>query len=252
MIMNAVRILIKKTTSIFRTKKSGTIRTMFPVVLGFALVLGASTITSTNSSYVRLETSDKTVLAGDRFSLDIYAFAHVPVNAVDITLRFDKNDVAVLAVDRGESVLTIWTEDPIIEEDKVILRGGTFRRGFLGEHKVATIDLRAKETGQSEFSASDILLLAGDGAGSQVKVSQNDQSEVSLFIYDENTDPNDLAVDVEVSILTDLDGDGRVTLKDISAFMGAWSSRSATYDFNGDGRMSFRDFSIILANFFFQ
>jgi hypothetical protein len=134
----------------------------------------------------------------------------------------------------------------------VVLRGGTFRRGFLGEHKIATIELRALDTGASQFRASEVLLLAGDGQGSPVAANDTATPSASLFIYDENTDPNDIQVNVAVNIITDLNGDGRVTLADISAFMSDWGSQARVHDFNGDGRMTFRDFSIILASFFFQ
>jgi hypothetical protein len=158
----------------------------------------------------------------------------------------------VLEVDRGQSVLTIWTEDPVITNNSVVLRGGTFRRGFVGEHKIATIDLIARNTGNSQFNTADVLLLAGDGQGTPVSVSNNGNSNGSLFVYDENTEPNDIRVEVSLSLVTDLDGDGEVTLRDISAFMSDWSRKTTIHDFNGDGRMTIRDFSILLANFFFQ
>ncbi len=231
--------------------RSRTIKFMFPAALSFAAILGATVITSTEVSYVRLQTSDSVVEAGDRFTIDVYAYAHVPVNAIDITLRFDADTVEVLEVDRGQSVLTIWTEDPVVSADSVVLRGGTFRKGFIREHKIASIDLRAKQTGESVFRATDVMLLAGDGAGSPVLIADNTDSSVSLYIYDENISPTSIGVKATVGIVTDIDGDGKVTLRDISAFMGAWSFKTKVYDFNGDGRMTFRDFSIILANFFF-
>ena len=233
----------------FKTRKSGTVRVMFSWV-GLALLLGAAVLTSTEASYVRLVVDKTIVESGKQFSVDVYANAHVPVNAVDVTLTFDKNDVEVLGVDRGESVLTIWTEDPIIKEGSVILRGGTFRKGFLGEHLIATINLRAKQSGQSIFETGDVMLLAGDGQGTTVTVADSNESTASLYIYDENTDPANIAVNARVSVVSDIDGDGKVTLKDISSFMAAWGNKDTVYDFNGDGRMSFRDFSIILADFF--
>jgi len=222
------------------------------MMLGFMLFLGANALPSTQTSYIRLEADAGTIRAGERFSLDVLANAHVPVNAVDITLRFDATNFEVISVDRGQSVLTIWTEEPVVTNNSVTMRGGTFRRGFLGEHKIATIILSAKQTGQGEFSAAEVTLLAGDGKGTPIKVSNVADSSLSLYIYDENTSPNDIGVNVNVSILTDLDGDGVITLRDISAFMGAWFNPTETYDFNGDGRMTFRDFSIILASYFFQ
>jgi hypothetical protein len=219
-------------------------------LLGALLMLGASVITSTEVSYIKLTADKRAVQAGDRIALDIYAYAHVPVNAVDITLRFEPDAVEVIGVDRGQSVLTIWTKDPTVEKDKVTLSGGTFKKGFVGEHKIARVNLLAKQTGQSDFVASNVTLLAGDGQGTPVTVAESSNSSLSLMIYDENASPDDIAVDVSVTILTDIDGDGKVSLKDVSSFMGAWTSKTKTYDFNGDGKMSFRDFSIILADAF--
>ncbi len=243
---------IKNIFGATRLKKGRTVKVMFSFsLLSVLILLGANVITSREVSYIRLEADKDVIQAGERFSLDIYAFAHVPVNAVDVTLRFEEGAVEVLSVDRGQSVLTIWTKDPVVEKDKVILSGGTFRNGFLGEHKIATVELLAKETGQSEFFAANISLLAGDGRGTPVAVAESDGSNLNLYIYDENESPENIGIDVAVSIVTDIDGDGIVTLKDVSSFLGAWSSKSKLYDFNGDGKMSFKDFSIILADAFF-
>jgi hypothetical protein len=225
---------------------------MFPAMLTFAALFSVASVVSTQSSYIRLESSETSIEAGDRFTLHVYARAHVPVNAVDITLGFDADSVEVVQVDRGQSVLTIWTEDPVVTANKVILRGGTYRKGFVGEHEIASIDLVALNTGLGTFEAKDVVLLAGDGSGTPVPVSESLDSSVSFYVYDENTDPEAIAVNVKVKIVTDINGDGKVTLADISAFMSAWSSKSTTYDFNSDGKMSFRDFSIILADYFFK
>lgn len=248
--MDRIVTYLKKT--FLGQQRKNTIRYMFPALLTFAALLGVAAVSSSKDSYVRLETSASTVEAGKRFTIDVYANAHVAVNAVDITLQFDSDAVEVLEVDRGQSVLTIWAEDPVVKDNSVILRGGTFRRGFIGEHKIASIDLKAKQTGKSSFSATNVVLLAGDGQGSPVTVGQSDNSKVNLYIYDENTTLESIGVNVAIKIITDIDGDGKVSLKDISAFMAAWGTRSATYDFNGDGKMTFRDFSIILADFFFK
>jgi hypothetical protein len=239
--------------SIFWQKyKSKTVRYMFPAMLTFAALLSVASVVSTQSSYIRLESSETSIEAGDRFTLHVYARAHVPVNAVDITLGFDEDSVEVVQVDRGQSVLTIWTEDPIVKSNKVILRGGTYRKGFVGEHEIASIDLRALDTGLGTFEAKDVVLLAGDGSGTPVTVTESLNSSVSFYVYDENTDPAEIAVNVKVKVVTDINGDGKVTLADISAFMGAWGTNKTTYDFNSDGKMTFRDFSIILADYFFR
>ena len=224
---------------------------MFPVVIGGAAFLVASAITSGDASYIRLESSVKTVEAGERFSVAVYAFAHVPVNAVDVTLTFDPKSVSVLGVDRGDSVITLWAEDPKVTNNRITLRGGTYKRGFLGDHILGRIELQAVTTGQALFSTADVLLLAGDGTGDAVKTGTALDSTTSVFIFDENMDPGNIAAAIGVSVITDVDGDGSVALKDISIFMASWRTKDTIYDFNGDGRMTFRDFSILLADYFF-
>lgn len=248
--MNLIFRLFKSVFSL--NERKATIRYMFPAIISFAAILSAAVVMSSDSSYIRLVASDTAVEAGKSFRVDVYANAHVPVNAVDITLQFDPAVVDVDGVDKGQSVLTLWTEEPTVKDGKVTLRGGTYRRGFVGEHKVASINLKAKVTGQSNFSATDVVLLAGDGKGSPVSVGQTKDSNVSLYIYDENTSLDSIGVSVIVSVVTDIDGNGSVNLKDISSFMVAWSERKSLYDFNGDGKMTFRDFSIILSDFFFN
>ncbi len=250
--MNHIARTIEKVQDKLKQRRRGTVRTMFSFAT-LAFLLGAALITSTEASYIKLKASKSVLEAGERFSIDVYAYAHVPVNAVDITLKFEDAAVDVLSVDKGQSVLTIWTQEPIVKDDEVILRGGTYRKGFVGEHKIATIELEATKSGESELAVGKVVLLAGDGKGTPVSIAESNDSSLSVYIYDENEDPENIAVTVAVDIMTDIDGDGAVGIKDISAFMGTWSG-SATgkiYDFNNDGKMSFKDFSIILADAFF-
>ena len=247
--MSRIRNYLKNFWQSLRFRKGRTVKAMFSL-MSVALLLAAAVISGSSASYVRLQTNNETIKAGERFSVDVYAFAQVPVNAVDITLTFNQNNVEALSVDKGQSVLTIWTKEPTIENGKVTMSGGTFRKGFVGEHKIATISLRAKQTGQSTLDAANVSLLAGDGKGTPVKIADADGSHLSLYVYDEKADPAKIGVDVAVSLLTDIDSDGKVSLKDVSAFMGAWANSSHVYDFNKDGRMTFSDFSIILADAF--
>jgi hypothetical protein len=228
-----------------------TIKYMFPLVLGFVTVLGAAVINS-NSSYIRLEPSQTEVMAGERFSIDVYASAHVPVNALDIEIEYLPDAVNVLSIDKAQSVLTIWTKEPVIGANTISLSGGTFRRGFVGEHLIATIKVEAKSSGQTEFMVSDAELLAGDGLGTPVAVTgTGEASRTSFYIYDQNEDPAKISASLDMRLNPDIDGDGKVSLRDISTFMSAWHTKQTRYDFNSDGRMNFIDFSIILAKSFF-
>jgi len=245
---------IRRKVKAYRDKRvsSATVRYMFPAVLGTVLLLGATTITSTNQSYVYLSADTRTIEVGEMVSVMVSVSAHVPINAVDIKIAFPADKVEVFSVDRGRSVLTLWTEDPIISTNSVQFIGGTFRRGFIGKHTIASIKFRAKQSGQYEISATDITFVAGDGTGNKVTVSANSANKTMLFNFDENTSAEEIRIAVAAGVVTDLNGDGKVTLEDISMFMAIWNNRSQVLDFNNDGRMTFKDFSIILADFFWR
>lgn len=245
-----------------RPQKSFTVRYAFPLVFTFAALLGAAAaITSDTRSSIRLETSQSSVRAGERFEINVFANAKVAVNAVDIQLNFPTDQIKILGIDTGESVITLWTRDPYVENNTVYLQGGTFRRGFIGDHLIATINAQAVETGLAKVTVGDATLLAGDGSGSKVAVSKNDDETSSIFVaasdgtyteIDPSTADLRLKSSASIVIVTDIDGDGRVTVTDISRFMLGWASRTVVYDFNGDGFMTFRDFGIILSDSFFQ
>ena len=232
--------------------RATTVRYMFPAVLGAVAIMGALSISATSNSFVILQTEIQAVESGELFEMKILTSAHTPVNAVDITVQFPKDKLEVFSVDRGQSVLTIWTEDPVVTAKTVRFSGGTFRRGFIGKHEIATINFRALEPGQYKVRVSDATLVAGDGTGSEVLVTSQPAETIALFNFDENTPPEAIKVAVASNLVTDVNNDGRVTLQDISAFMGAWSNQSRMFDFDRDGKMTFRDFSIILADYFLQ
>ncbi len=227
------------------------VRFMFPVVLSVLALLGAAAASPDNVSYVELVPSTTSVKTGESFSIEIYANAHVPVNALDVGVRFLAGTVEVTGVDKGQSVLTIWTKEPEVSGSQVTFSGGTYRRGFVGRHLVARIDVKALKTGKTEFFVSSAELLAGDGLGTPVAVAlDTDKAKQSFIIYDQDTDPKSIGAELGIAIAEDIDGDGEVTLRDVSSFMSVWYTKESVYDFNNDERMNFIDFSIILAKSF--
>ncbi len=232
-----------------RPNRSRTVRYAFPVAFATIALLGAASLSITNSSYIQLTTTDTDVATGEFFTIDVIVGAHVPVNAINIEIAFPDDQIEIDGIDTGESVITIWTEEPKVEGNKVILSGGTFRKGFLGEHLVAQINARAKKNGTAKFSIDQSKILAGDGKGTQVSVKKTDKESLTMFVALKEEGINGALLEgaATVGIYTDINGDGKVDMNDILAFMSAWSDKNIKYDFNNDGRMSFVDFAIILA-----
>lgn len=230
-----------------KPRKSKTVRYAFSLTFIAAAALSAAALLIDTESYIRIESSEKTIESGKTFAVDVYAGAHVPVNAVNISLSYPEDQVTVSGIDVGRSVITIWAQDPYVDGDTVVLQGGTFRKGFLGEHLIATINFKALHSGRAEFSIADIDLLAGDGTGDSVSVTDLDQNSLAVYVANED---GSLEGVVDFKISTDIDGDGNVGFDDVQTFMSAWSSRVVLYDFNDDSKMNFTDFAIILANSF--
>lgn len=230
-----------------RPNRSRTVRYAFPLVFLTAVSASVASVVVTDTSYLALRTDTTTIRAGEIFTVDLYAVAHAPVNAIDLDVEFPDTQVKVKGIDTGLSVITIWTEEPTVNGNSISFRGGTFRQGFIGEHLIASIEMEAIESGTASIAITSAQFLAGDGSGSEITV--DDLGEDSARIYIANEDGS-MVAELSVDIITDLDGDGEVTMSDISAFMSAWRSQNVVFDFNGDKAMTFKDFAIILADSF--
>jgi len=213
------------------------------------LFASLAAVISEDSSFMSIETSPSTVKKDETFMMTVRVTAHTPVNAVDITLAYPESQMVVDGIDTGTSVITLWTEQPYAKNGEIHLTGGVFQRGFLGEHVIARIKAHATESGLAHVTTNGVTLVAGDGKGTEIAIRDTGTSETRINVTNED---GSLEGTASVSIITDIDGDGKVTLTDISAFMGAWFTRAKVFDFNGDGRMTFSDFSILLSDAFFK
>lgn len=235
------------------TRKSITVRHAFPIMAILAALVSVGAVSTSQQSSIRLEADTSTVAAGRPVSVSVYVSAHVPVNAVSMEVEVPPQ-VRVTGVDTGESVITLWTEQPKVERGRVLLRGGTYRKGFVGEHLIATINAEALTSGVAEFRVRNVQLLAGDGTGRTVSFEEPREGAELIISRSDGTFAEGIPVSVDGAIafivVTDIDGDGDVSLEDVSRFMAAWAQKEQRYDFDGDGRTSFRDFGIILYDVF--
>ncbi len=247
--MQLLRTILEKLAPSFFLRNTKTIHYAFSLLLLMAFAVGVASVVGSERTSILIESSVETVAENDLFSIRVYAVATTPVNAVSLSIATPSEFVEVMGVDRGESVITLWTSEPKVEGGVVTLEGGTYRRGFVGKHLIATINLKAKKSGQATIVATDANLLAGDGRGTVVATDIS-KAKRSLAIGTKPADGEQVTFDAAVVIVTDLDGDGAVSLSDISTFMGEWIRQNNRYDFNNDGVMTFKDFSILLANYF--
>jgi len=235
--------------SYFRTifpKKHQTIRYTFSLLFLLATVAGFASVILSNGHTVRLEATSR-VTTGETFEINVYANAKSAVNAVNVQILLPEQQFQLLGVNRGESVLTLWTSDPHIKSGVVYLEGGTYRKGFIGEHKIATLLVRSLVEGKNTVRVKEASFYAGDGSGLEFKVGG--LGGVDLIAYAPDTEKTDL---VHYAKLADLNNDGKITFTDISIFMSFWNSKDRIIDFDNDGKMTFTDFSIMLSIYFKQ
>lgn len=245
--------LRKHIQRLFRTlfhKPSRTVRFAFPMVFASAIVLMANVIAQDGTAEVLLEVTPTQVEMGEEAYLDVKVKTTTAINALTIIISAPKDTVLLETVEVSDSVITLWTEEPQVVDDTIILRGGTFRRGFVGEHVVARIPFTPATSGMFRFTADDIELVAGDGDGTVIRPELSTVRSDTVYALAEGATPSAPTADsaIERSIREQLGiGEQAIGLRDISRFMSAWTSRSTTYDFDGDDAMTFRDFAILLA-----
>jgi len=233
--------------SLYRTvlpKRQVTIRYTFSLLFILATISSVAAVIVSGGDRVRME-SKSDVTIGETFDVHVFADAKSAVNAVDIKIHLPEDKFTLLGVNRGGSVLTLWTKDPYIEDGIVYLEGGTFRRGFIGEHKIATLLVKSLVDGKHSLQFREASFYAGDGSGSKYVVEGLGQTDLVAYKPDDEKD-----MISHYHLIADLNDDKKITLADISIFMSAWANRDRIIDLNNDGKMSFRDFSIILTIFF--
>ena len=57
-----------------------------------------------------------------------------------------------------------------------------------------------------------------------------------------------VATEPLVSVVGDVNGDGKVNADDVTAVMGAWGTGSAAYDINKDSKVDIKDFNLLMVN----
>lgn len=216
-----------------------TIRFSFSFLLLVLSAMGMASVITKEQPGVILTTSATTVRVGDTFTVDVYAEVFEPVNAVSVNITYDDELLEVLSINRSQSVLTIWTEEPTVSDGVVYLEGGTYRRGFVGKHKLTTLEVRVKQAGVAMFDTTKLQFFAGDGTGKTVPAGLTNTIQIVT------REAGDF---IDISDHKKIDINGVVTLREVSVFMADWRSNTTMHDFNNDGVMDFRDFSILLTH----
>ncbi len=229
--------------------------------LGFIAVVSFIMVPqgSTPNTSMRLEPLSKVLTIGETFTVDVVVESSVPVNAFAGELFFDTNSLAIESIDYNTSIADLWAEKPWFSNGEGTLNfiGGTTRKGgFTGTDKLITVTFKAARQGTGSLFIRDAQILQHDGLGTDAPLSEPLDALFTIAPEQTTSTPQNLIVQesvgstysvVEEKPSTDLNGDGKQTIADISIILMNIGSTKKEYDLNLDGAVDLKDMAIILS-----
>lgn len=228
-----------------------------PLMLVAVAIVGAVAVTGfemlpnvfTHEARMYIDPEAHTAVLGDIVVLTVRAESSIPVNVFAGDVSFDKNVLQVQSIDYNTSVADLWAVKPWYENgDGTLTFGGgtTKHQGFIGNGSLITITFKTVGTGDSAVHLKNIHILKHDGLGSDASV--NDPIDSVLTVL-----PHAVPVQAEAHIAVvkevpsaDLNGDGVVSVKDVSIFILHLLGSDPRFDFNLDGTVDTDDLRILL------
>ena len=168
-----------------------------------------------------LEPTTLSLTKGDTFTTQLLLESSTPVNAVQAEIKIDPNLIEIINIDYNNSVLNLWVHEPVFksENNVIIFAGGITRpNGFTGQEKILTLTLKAKENGEGVIEIMNSSVLKHDGSGTNANariVNADYKIRNPEFISSHNTGETESP---STKYGTDLNGDGKFNLTDISLF----------------------------------
>jgi hypothetical protein len=206
---------------------------------------------------MRIEPAQGHVTVGDTFAVDVVVSAQTPVNVFKGQVNFDHTILRVESIDYNTSIADLWAELPWYEngEGTVNFAGGTTQSGgFQSTGSLITITFRAYALGDTSLRLEGARILEHNGLGTDVVLTRSIDAifEVEESIIASQTVAAPEASTVQLAVTperpsTDLSGDGKQTIADVSIFMLHMLSEDLRYDFNADGTVDAKDLSIIMS-----
>jgi hypothetical protein len=208
---------------------------------------------------VTLEPTHIAVNPGDIFSVALSVASEQAINAFDVTVEFPTEQLdAIAASSTNDSIADLWVSKPTTHNASgtVTMIGGTTKQGgWRGNGELAQITFRARDSGVATLHLGSVLVLAHDGKGTDTGAQTVDAELIVQALT--KTDASVISGSGGATYLirspiqpsTDLTGDGKTTIADLSAFMPHLSKPyMAQADFNQDGSVTIQDLSIMMGS----
>ncbi len=225
-------------------------------IVAFLAIVGVTTVPSPyepkSVADMHIEPEENRLYVGETFAVDVVLFSSVPVNVFAGEVQFDQTALQIQSIDYNISVAELWTERPWYDNGQGTLNfaGGTYKTGgFVGEATLITITFKTLRPSETDLTIHAPRVLLHDGLGSDANLRPTIDSIVTV---DTTTNLATHTHDFTYAILqnppsTDLNGDGKQTIADISIFMINITGNNPRFDFNLDGDVNLKDLNILMS-----
>lgn len=204
---------------------------------------------------MRIEPREQTLKEGDSFTLFLVVESKVPVNVFAGEILFDTNILSVDSIEYNSSVADLWAERPWYDSGAGTLNfgGGTTKPGgFSGVDTLLTITFKTIHDGKGTVSLREPRIILHNGLGTDATIKA--PIDAVLTVENKTVDANLIqrsSVGASYNVVhekpsTDLNGDGRQGIADVSILMMHLRSTDSRYDLNQDGKVGIADVSILL------
>lgn len=215
-----------------------------------------TTLTNAPTS-ITLNPSRGTIEENATVTITVHVASEIPVNVFQGLINFDQTRFSVERIDYNTSIADLWAEEPWYENgDGTIsfIGGTTIAGGFTGTGDLMTITFKSIAPGSATIALTEARILKHDGLGSDARVAAPIDALFNVtpealtrdtVLETQAAEPSTIDI-IVAGRSTDLSGDGRNTITDVSIFMRHLANQNTASDFNGDGIVSTKDLSIIL------
>lgn len=240
-------------------RRGSTVPLMLTASAFVGLVAVASLFgTNVPMAEMSIEPKEQLIATNDTFVIKVFVESVTPVNVFAGVVNFSHDVLAIESIDYNTSIANLWAETPWYSNGEGTLNfgGGTTKEGgFEGRGALIAITFKTLDEGEGVISLNDARILLHDGLGTYVTLNKPIDSIVTVENHETKNSslvvPSDIVTTYKVVDelpSTDLNGDGKQSIADISIFMLHITSDDSRFDFNLDGEINIKDLNIILSS----
>ncbi|MDD5043775.1 MAG: cohesin domain-containing protein [Patescibacteria group bacterium] len=150
------------------------LKTIIAILVG---VIASGIFSSAQAATLSLTPVSSEIGVGEKMTVELRIDSEgVGFNAAQATIRFPKDTLEVTALNKTESALSFWLEEPQFSnsEGAISFTGGTPFGVSGGAVGILKIEFRAKGTGSGTLSFTEAAITASDGSGANILSRMND------------------------------------------------------------------------------